>query len=91
MYDKARELRERDKQVVVKSTNVSLNPNQLLQQVKDGGIVAVYRCPHCGGKLKVDKNVGIAKLKVCEHCGSEIESIDFRFSQDDTFVVNWFA
>jgi len=76
MYDKARELRERDKQVVVKSTNVSLNLNQLLQQVKDGGIVAVYRCPHCGGKLKVDKNVDIAKLKVCEHCGSEIESMD---------------
>jgi DNA-directed RNA polymerase subunit RPC12/RpoP len=76
MYDKARELRERDKQVVVKSTNVSLNLNQLLQQIKDGGIVAVYRCPHCGGKLKVDKNVDIAKLKVCEHCGSEIESMD---------------
>lgn len=76
MYDKARELRERDKQVVVKSTNVSLDLNRLLQQVKDGGIVAVYRCPHCGGKLKVDKNVDIAKLRVCEHCGSEIESVD---------------
>ncbi len=76
MYDKARELRERDKQVVVKSTNVSLNLNQLLQQVKDGGIVAVYRCPHCGGKLKVDKSVDISKLKICEHCGSEIEAID---------------
>lgn len=76
MYDKARELREKDKQVVVKGTNVTIDLNRLLQQVKDGGIVAVYRCPHCGGKLKVDKNVDIAKLKVCEHCGSEIESMD---------------
>jgi DNA-directed RNA polymerase subunit RPC12/RpoP len=76
MYDKARVLRERDKQVTIKSTNVSLDLNQLLQQVKDGGIVAVYRCPHCGGKLKVDKNVDITKLKICEHCGSEIESMD---------------
>jgi transcription initiation factor IIE alpha subunit len=76
MYDKAKELREKEKQVIVKGTNVSLDLNRFLQQIKDGGIVAVFRCPHCGGKLKVDKNVDVAKLKVCEHCGSEIESMD---------------
>jgi DNA-directed RNA polymerase subunit RPC12/RpoP len=76
MYDKARALREKDKQVAVKHMDITVNLNDLLRQFKDGGIVAVYRCPHCGGKLKVDKNVDIAKLKVCEHCGSEIESMD---------------
>jgi len=74
MYDEARALREKDKQVVVK--NVSVDLNALLQQVKDGGIVAVYRCPHCGGKLRVGKDSQIEKLKVCEHCGSEIKTMD---------------
>jgi hypothetical protein len=76
MPDKARALREKDKQGAVKHVDITVNLNELVRQFKDGGIVAVYRCPHCGGKLKVDKNVDIAKLKVCEHCGSEIESMD---------------
>jgi rubrerythrin len=75
-YDKAKELREKDRHIVIKKTDISLNLNALLQQIKDNGLVAVYRCPHCGGKLKVDKNADISKLKVCEHCGSEIESMD---------------
>jgi hypothetical protein len=76
LYDKARELREKDKHIIIKKTDISLNLNALLQQIKDNGLVAIYRCPHCGGKLKVDKNADISKLKVCEHCGSEIESMD---------------
>lgn len=76
MYDKARELREKDKQVVVKGSTVSFDLNRLLQQVKDGGIVAVYSCPRCGGKLKIDKNVSNDKLRICEHCGSAIGTMD---------------
>ena len=76
MYDKARELRERDRHIMVKKTDVSINLNALLQQVKDGGLVAIFRCPHCGGKLKVSDKTTLNSLKYCEHCGSEIESID---------------
>jgi DNA-directed RNA polymerase subunit RPC12/RpoP len=76
MYDEARDLREKDRQIIVKKTEVSVDLNALLQQVKDGGIVAVYRCPHCGGKLKVGKDSQLEKLKVCEHCGSEIKTMD---------------
>jgi DNA-directed RNA polymerase subunit RPC12/RpoP len=79
MYDKARELREKDKQVVVRGSTVSLDLNQLLQQIKDVGIVAVYRCPRCGGKLKIDKNVSKDKLRICEYCGSEIETMDLAY------------
>lgn len=75
-YDKARELREKDKHIIIKKTDVSLNLNALLQQIKESGLVAIYRCPHCGGKLKIDRNVDMSKLRVCEHCGSEIESMD---------------
>jgi len=76
MYDKARELRERDRHIMVKKTDVAINLNALLQQVKDGGIVAIFRCPHCGGKLKVGDKTTLNSLKNCEHCGSEIESME---------------
>jgi transcription elongation factor Elf1 len=76
MYDKARELRERDRHIVVKKTDVSINLNSLLQQVKEGGVVAIFRCPHCGGKLKISDKTTLNSLRKCEHCGSEIESMD---------------
>ena len=76
MYDKSRELREKDRHIIVKNTNVSINLNALLQQVKDGGIVAIFRCPFCGGKLKVNNSTTVDSLKICEHCNSEIESMD---------------
>ena len=76
MYDKSRELRERDRHIIVKKTDVSVNLNALLQQVKDGGIVAIFRCPHCGGKLKISDKTDVNSLRVCEHCNSEIEAMD---------------
>lgn len=42
MYEKAGQLRQKQKQIVVKQTVVSIDLNSLLQQIKDGGIVAVY-------------------------------------------------
>jgi uncharacterized protein with PIN domain len=76
MYDKSRELREKDRQILVKKTDVSINLNALLQQVKDGGLVAIFRCPHCGGKLKISEKTTLNSLRTCEHCESEIESMD---------------
>jgi hypothetical protein len=76
MYDKSRELRERDRHIVIKKTDVSINLNALLQQVKDGGIVAIFRCPHCGGKLKINDKTTMNSLRICEHCNSEIEALD---------------
>jgi DNA-directed RNA polymerase subunit RPC12/RpoP len=76
MYDKARELRERDRHIIVKKTDVSVNLNALLQQVKDGGIVAIFRCPHCGGNLKISEKTTLNSLNVCEHCNSEIAAMD---------------
>ncbi len=76
MYDKARLLRQNEKQTIVKHTDVSVNLNELLKQVKDGGVVAIYRCPHCNGTLKVNDKTSLKSLKICEHCGSEIETVD---------------
>ncbi len=76
IYDKARELRKKDKHIVIKRTNISVNLNSLLQQFKSSGIVAVYRCPHCNANLKVGKNTNIESLRKCEHCSSEVETMD---------------
>jgi DNA-directed RNA polymerase subunit RPC12/RpoP len=76
MYEAAGKTRALDKEISIKKTEVSIDLNSLLRQLKDGGVVAVYRCPHCGGKLKIDKSVSMDKLRVCEHCGSEIETMD---------------
>lgn len=76
MYEEAGRIRARGKEVRIKKTEVSVDLNSLLRQLKDGGIVVVYRCPHCGGKLKIDKNASMDKLRVCEYCGSEIETMD---------------
>lgn len=74
--DKARELREKNRQVIVKRVDVAVDLNSLLQQVKDGGIVAVYKCSHCGAKLKIGGNTRTENLTVCEHCGNKIETME---------------
>ena len=76
MYEEAGRARDKRDEIRVKKTEVSINLSSLLEQVKNGGIVAVYRCPHCGGKLKIGKNTTVDTLRVCEHCGSEIETMD---------------
>jgi DNA-directed RNA polymerase subunit RPC12/RpoP len=76
MYEEAGKVRAKRDELNVKRTDVSLNLNALLQQIKDGGIVAIYRCPNCGGKLKVGSKTTLNSLRTCEHCGSEIEALD---------------
>ena len=76
MYEEAGRIRAKRNELIVKKTDISINLNALLQQVKDGGIVAIYRCPHCNGKLKIGNRSTLNSLRTCEHCGSEIEAVD---------------
>ncbi|MGD0645317.1 MAG: hypothetical protein ABSA75_10470 [Candidatus Bathyarchaeia archaeon] len=76
LYDKARELREKDRHIIIKKTDVSVNLNALLQQIKDSGLVAIYGCPHCGAKLKIGKATSLDSLRKREQCGYEIETMD---------------
>ena len=77
LYDKARQIREKARQILGKEKKVVVvDLNKLIQQVKDGGIVMVYRCPHCSGKLKIGKDTSVESLKVCEYCGSTIKAMD---------------
>jgi len=76
MYEEAGRIRAKGQEVTVKRTDVSVNLNALVQQIRDGGIVAVYRCPNCGAKLKVDKETTVESLKKCKHCGEEIQAVE---------------
>jgi DNA-directed RNA polymerase subunit RPC12/RpoP len=77
LYDEARQTREKARQTREKEKEVIIvDLNKLIQQVKDGGIVVIYRCPHCNAPLKISKDTNVESLRVCEHCGSEIEAVD---------------
>lgn len=54
MYKEAGRVRARSVPTI--RTDISLDVNKLLDQVRNEGIDVVYRCPHCGGKLKIGKN-----------------------------------
>jgi hypothetical protein len=55
MYEKAGLLRQMQKQVVVKQTVVSVDLNNLLQQIRDEVLLLFIDAPRCGGNLKIDK------------------------------------
>ena len=76
MYEEAGKARAEDKYLSIKRTEVSVDLNSLLRQIKDGGLIVVYRCPHCSAPLKVNKETKMESLRVCKHCNSEIESMD---------------
>lgn len=76
MYEEAGRVRAKGEEILVKQTNFAVDLNRLLQQVREGGIVAIYKCPHCGGKLKIGKETSLQSVTVCEHCGSEIQAMD---------------
>ncbi len=76
MYEEAGNIRAKSGEIRIKKTEFSVDLNSLLGQLKEGGIVVIYRCPHCGAKVKVSKETSIDSLKRCEHCGSKIETMD---------------
>jgi len=76
MFREAGRVRKQSQVVKVTRTEVSVNLNSLLQQLRDGGIAVVYRCPNCKAPLKISRDTKVESLQVCEHCGSEIEAVD---------------
>jgi DNA-directed RNA polymerase subunit RPC12/RpoP len=76
MYEDAGRVRSKTNEIIIRKTDVSVDLNALLQQVKEGGIVAVYRCPHCNATLKIGSKTDSGSLRKCEHCGNEIEAMD---------------
>jgi len=75
MWEKAGEMRRKAKTTYIVSKSSHLDLNELLQQVKNEGIAAVYKCPNCGGDLKVNRDSTSDSLRECVHCGKEVQTV----------------
>ena len=73
--DEAGRLRgqSRTTRLETRSVHVNLDINQLIAQVKQGGIVVPYACPRCGGTVEVGPSTQLEGLKYCEYCGTALE------------------
>ena len=76
MFEEAGRVRKQDRVIVVKQTQVSVDLNTLLQQVKDGGMVVVYRCPNCGGNIKISGDTPANGLNTCQYCNTPLKTLD---------------
>lgn len=74
MIDAAGAVRKKGKAQVV--TNISVDLNELLEKLKSGGLVSVYKCPSCGGSIKISGTTSTQKLSKCEYCGTILQTDD---------------
>jgi DNA-directed RNA polymerase subunit RPC12/RpoP len=76
MFEEAGNARAKARTTNVKVMNIQVDVSALLRQVRDEGIVAIYKCPRCGGNLKIGKTTTSENLRICDHCGSEIDTME---------------
>ncbi len=69
LYDDAGRLRA--KRSVKKTVTVDLN--ELVNQLRYGGLVINYKCPSCGASITIDAKSDANGLKYCGYCGSGID------------------
>jgi hypothetical protein len=74
MIEEAGKARRQGKSQYV--TNISVDLNQLLEKLKSGGLVSVYKCPNCGGSIKISGTTSTQKLSKCEYCGTVLQTDD---------------
>jgi predicted RNA-binding Zn-ribbon protein involved in translation (DUF1610 family) len=55
-------------------TAVSVNINDLLEKLKNGGLAVPYRCPSCGASITVDSHSKPEGLRFCSYCGSAVNT-----------------
>jgi hypothetical protein len=69
LYDEAGRIRE------MKNTtrSVTVDVNELINQLRYGGLALNYKCPSCGAGLTIDAKSDASGLKYCGYCGTAIE------------------
>lgn len=55
------------------SRNVSVNMNQLIDQVRQGGLALAYKCPNCGGSININGDFDPG-MRVCAYCGTPLDT-----------------
>ncbi|HEY3419143.1 MAG TPA: hypothetical protein VGK23_01150 [Methanomassiliicoccales archaeon] len=73
MFEEAGHVRKKALHELNTSRNVSVNMNQLLDQVRQGGLALAYKCPSCGGSIRIDKDYNPG-MKICGYCGTPLDT-----------------
>jgi DNA-directed RNA polymerase subunit RPC12/RpoP len=68
LFTQAGKAREKNRMQTVK--HVTLDMNQLIEQIGTKGLAIPYKCHNCGASITIDKNSSVSGLKFCSYCGS---------------------
>jgi len=74
MWKEAGEVRRLGRRQIV--TQVHVNVNDLVDQVRKAGIATDYTCPTCGGHIHITGETTLATLRNCQYCGSVVQTTD---------------
>jgi hypothetical protein len=68
LWSQAGKAREKARVQTVK--HVTLDMNQLIEQIGTKGLAIPYKCQNCGASITIDKNSSVSGLKFCSYCGT---------------------
>lgn len=74
MWREAGEARRRGNRKTV--TQVQVDVNSLIEQVRKGGLTTTYSCPACRSPIRIDSTADAGLLQHCQYCGTAIQSTD---------------
>lgn len=63
----------RDKKSAKTVKHVTVNINDLIEKVRDGGLTIPYKCRSCGATITIDSDSNPEGLKFCSYCGSAVD------------------
>jgi predicted Zn-ribbon and HTH transcriptional regulator len=68
LWSLAGKVREKSRVQTVK--HVTVDMNQLIEQISTRGLAVPYKCQNCGASITIDKNSSASGLKFCSYCGT---------------------
>ena len=74
MWEEAGKMRRRNRQQTI--TQVHIDLNQLVSQLRNGGLTATYVCPTCHGQIEISGESDASSLYTCSYCHSVIQVTD---------------
>jgi DNA-directed RNA polymerase subunit RPC12/RpoP len=72
LWKEAGEVRRQSNTTTVK--NISVNLNELMADLRRGGLALNYKCHNCGGTLTFDGRSAQSNMSFCPYCGSKIDT-----------------
>lgn len=74
MWREAGEARRQSRQQYV--TQVHVDVNSLIEQLRRGSISTTYTCPACKSPIQINPETSVSSLERCQFCGSAIQITD---------------